>query len=155
MQKLNILITGGAGYIGTHVAKQLLEITTHNVTILDNLSSGSKKTLDTLRTIRDFTFIELALKEFTQVADVLNINTFETIIHFSASMVLPESVENSLQYYMNNTVNTINFIKWTTDTKVKRFIFSSTATVANKEFKFVIFRYFNVAGADINYKDTL
>lgn len=193
MAQLNILITGGAGYIGSHVAKQLLETTTHNITILDNLSTGSTKTLDTLKTMREFNFIELDLKEFAQVADVLNTNNFDTIIHFAASIVVPESVENPLKYYMNNTVNTTNLIKCGTDAKIKRFIFSSTAAVygepsevpkdgidenyltlpinpygmsklmserviqdtalANKEFKFVIFRYFNVAGADINYTD--
>lgn len=191
MQKLNILIAGGAGYIGSHVVKQLLETTAHNITILDNLSTGSTKTLDTLKTMRDFTFIELDLKEFNKVADVLNTNNFDTIIHFAASIVVPESVENPLKYYMNNTVNTTNLIKCATDAKVKRFIFSSTAAVygepseipengidekyptfpinpygmsklmserviqdtatANKDFKFVIFRYFNVAGADIHY----
>lgn len=197
---MNILITGGAGYIGSHVAKQLLETTAHRITILDNLSTGSTKTLDTLRSIRDFTFMELDLKEFARVADVLNANNFDTIIHFAASIVVPESVENPLKYYMNNTVNTTNLIKCAVESKVQRFIFSSTAAVygepspsrhsqldwesngidenyptnpinpygmsklmserviqdtalAHPDFKYVIFRYFNVAGADINYTD--
>jgi len=197
---MNILITGGAGYIGSHVAKQLLETTAHRITILDNLSTGSTKTLDTLRSIRDFTFMELDLKEFARVADVLNANNFDTIIHFAASIVVPESVENPLKYYMNNTVNTTNLIKCAVESKVQRFIFSSTAAtygepspsrhsqldwesngidenyptnpinpygmsklmserviqdtaLAHPDFKYVIFRYFNVAGADINYTD--
>ncbi|MBA3025718.1 MAG: UDP-glucose 4-epimerase GalE [Sulfurimonas sp.] len=193
MDKRNILITGGAGYIGSHVAKQLLQATSHNITILDNLSTGSAKTLDTLRSIREFAFVELDLKEFAQVASLLNAGNFDTIIHFAASIVVPESVTNPIKYYMNNTVNTTNLISCAVESDVKRFIFSSTAAVygeptnlpetgidenyltnpinpygmsklmservlqdtanANKEFKFVIFRYFNVAGADINYTD--
>lgn len=192
---LNILITGGAGYIGSHVAKQLLETTAHRITILDNLSTGSVKTLDTLKTIRDFTFIELDLKEFTKVADVLESNRFDTIIHFAASIVVPESVENPLKYYMNNTVNTTNLIKCAVESNVKQFIFSSTAAtygeptdvpengideayqtnpinpygmsklmserviqdtaLAHGDFKYVIFRYFNVAGADIYYENAM
>jgi UDP-glucose 4-epimerase len=190
---MNILITGGAGYIGSHVAKQLLELTSHKILILDNLSTGSKKTLKTLSSIRKFKFIKLDLKKFKKVDRVLQKNKIDTIIHFAASIVVPESVENPLKYYMNNTVNTTNLIKCATKNGVKKFIFSSTAAVygepedmptegidenyatkpinpygmsklmservlqdtalSNSDFKFVIFRYFNVAGADINYKD--
>lgn len=191
---MNILLTGAAGYIGSHVAKQLLETTSHNITILDNLSTGSIKTLDTLRKIRDFDFIELDLKEFDKVEELLKNNTFDTIIHFAASIVVPESVENPLKYYMNNTVNTTNLINCATKANVKKFIFSSTAAtygeptdipqegicescqtnpinpygmsklmserviqdtaLSNQDFKYVIFRYFNVAGADIHYNDS-
>jgi len=190
---MNILITGGAGYIGSHVAKQLLEFTTHNIIILDNLSTGSKKTLKTLDGIRKFKFIKLDLKKFKKVDKCLAKNKIDTIIHFAASIVVPESVENPLKYYMNNTINTTNLIKYATRNGVKKFIFSSTAAVygepnevlldgidetyptnpinpygmsklmservlqdtalANSNFKFVIFRYFNVAGADIYYKN--
>ena len=184
---MNILITGGAGYIGSHVAKQLLETSKHSITILDNLSTGRLKTLDTLKSIRDFKFIQMDLNEFDTVCEVLKENNIDTIIHFAASIVVPESVENPLKYYMNNTVNTTNLIRCAVANDVKRFIFSSTAAVygepvnlpetgidesyetspinpygmsklmserviqdtalVNKDFKYVIFRYFNVAGA--------
>ena len=184
---MNILITGGAGYIGSHVAKQLLETSKHNITILDNLSTGSAKTLDTLKSIRAFKFVQIDLNAFDTVCEVLKENNIDTIIHFAASIVVPESVENPLKYYMNNTVNTTNLIRCAVANDVKRFIFSSTAAVygepvnlsetgidesyetspinpygmsklmserviqdtalAYKDFKYVIFRYFNVAGA--------
>jgi len=193
---MKILITGGAGYIGGHVAKQLLEYTDNEILILDNLSTGSIKTLDTLKKIRDFEFVKLDLKEFDKVKELLDSKKFDAIIHFAASIVVPESVTNPLKYYMNNTVNTTNLIKCAIDSGVGKFIFSSTAAVygepkelpkdgidedcqtlpinpygmsklmsesvirdtakAHKNFKYVIFRYFNVAGADIYYeKDKL
>ena len=181
---MNILITGGAGYIGSHVAKQLLENSNYNITILDNLSTGYQKTIDTLKKIREFNFVKLDLKEFTKVKEFFQKNKIDTIIHFAASIVVPESVKDPLKYYMNNTVNTTNLIKQATMFNVKQFIFSSTAAVygepkiskikedsnlnpinpygmsklmservlqdsakAHKDFKYVIFRYFNVAGA--------
>lgn len=192
---MSILITGGAGYIGSHVAKQLLEQTNEKVIILDNLSTGSKKTLKTLRNIREFEFIKLDLNKFKKVNEVFTNHDIKTIIHFAASIVVPESVSNPLKYYMNNTVNTTNLIKCAINNNVEKFIFSSTAAVygepeklpiagidenfatcpinpygasklmseqvikdaafAHKNFKYVIFRYFNVAGADIYYKNNI
>jgi UDP-glucose 4-epimerase len=126
---MNILVTGGAGYIGSHVAKQLLESTNYNITILDNLSTGSQKTLETLRTIRDFEFIRLDLNEFGKILPILKENSIDTIIHFAASIVVPDSVERPLEYYMNNIVNTTNLIDKSIKADVKKFIFSSTAAV--------------------------
>lgn len=190
---MNILITGAAGYIGSHVAKQLLESTKHQIIILDNLSTGKIQTLDTLKKIRDFIFIELDLNEFDKVNEIIKNNEINTILHFAASIVVPESVANPLKYYMNNTVNTTNLIKCAVENKVEKFIFSSTAAVygepsilpkrgidetyitnpinpygmsklmseriiqdtaiVNQNFKYVIFRYFNVAGADVFYEN--
>jgi UDP-glucose 4-epimerase len=188
---MKILITGGAGYIGSHVAKQLLETTKYDITVLDNLSTGYIKTIQTLKTIRDFEFIELDLKEFNDVNSLLQTKLFDVIIHFAASSIVSESVENPLKYYMNNTVNTTNLIKCASEYGIKKFIFSSTASVygepkesinidetiptnpinpygmsklmsekviqdtacVNANFKYIIFRYFNVSGSDMFYEN--
>lgn len=190
---MNILITGGAGYIGSHVAKQVLEETDFKLSILDNLSTGSEKTLQTLKNIREFKFAKIDLCDFSKVSEFLAQNNFDSIIHFAASIVVPESVENPLKYYLNNTANTTNLIKCALEHNIQKFIFSSTAAVygepsfmpkfgidesfatspinpygfsklmservlqdtayANANFKYVIFRYFNVAGADMHYEN--
>lgn len=186
--KEKILITGGAGYIGSHVAKQLLE-QGEEIIIVDNLSTGSTEILETLSLIKPFEFIELDLKEFDKIKVLLKEKSIHTILHFAASIVVPESVQDPLKYYMNNTVNTTNLIQAAVEAHIPKFIFSSTAAVygepteiplngvdetfptkpinpygmsklmsetiladttkANPEFKYIIFRYFNVAGADI------
>ncbi len=189
--KLNILVTGGAGYIGSHVVKQLIEYTNHNITIIDNLSTGHQSTIDKLYEIlgdstQKLKFIKADLSKFDIINDIFENNSFDAIIHFAASIVVPESVDNPLKYYMNNTVNTTNLIKIANKYNVNKIIFSSTAAVygeptvkdikeditlapinpygwskrmseqviqdtafANNDFKYVIFRYFNVAGADV------
>lgn len=194
---MKILITGGAGYIGSHVVKQLLETTIYEVTVIDNLSTGDERTIQTLQKMRNFKFIELDLKEFSKVFELLDTMRFDVIMHFAASIVVSESVQNPLKYYINNTINTTNLIDCAIKTKVKKFIFSSTAAVygapkiessdtridenyetkpinpygmsklmseqvlqdatkASNTMKYIIFRYFNVAGADMHFlKDIL
>lgn len=181
-----ILITGGAGYIGSNVLKLLLEKSTHDIVVLDNLSNSSIKTIEVLQKIRSFVFIKEDLKNFSEIEKVFNEHRFTTVIHFAASIVVGESVKNPAFYYQNNTANTINLIKCANECGVKKFIFSSTAAVygepsknadsirenmslkpinpygmsklmsenilkdvslKNKNLKYVIFRYFNVAGA--------
>jgi len=185
---MNILVTGGAGYIGSHVVKQLLEETNHDVTVIDNLVTGFQSTIDELKKIRDFKFIKADLSNWDEIEGIFKTKDFDSIIHFAASLVVPESVEKPLKYYLNNTANTTNLVKLANDYGVKKFIFSSTAAVygepdiseigdgisedfptnpinpygqsklfsekiiqdaakANPNFKYVIFRYFNVAGA--------
>lgn len=135
MSKQHILVTGGAGYIGSHVVKQLLEETPHSVTIIDNLSTGHSSTIEALYDMLPddekarLAFIEQDLSDFAGVENIFRSNSFDALIHFAASIVVPESVEKPLKYYMNNTVNTTNVIKMCNNYGVGKMIFSSTAAV--------------------------
>ena len=127
---MHILVTGGAGYIGSHVVKQLLETTSHDVTVLDNLSSGYLKTLDSLRAIDPrLKVIEADLSEWEHIAQIISSGDYTAVIHFAANIVVPESVSNPLKYYLNNTANTIHLIHQCEKNGINRFIFSSTAAV--------------------------
>lgn len=120
---MKILITSCAGYIGSHIAKQLLETTQYDIIGLDNLSTGY------IKTIRDFEFIKIDLKEFNDVNLLLKPKLFDVIIHSAASSIVSESVENPLKYCMNNTVNTTNLIKCVSEHGIKNFIFSTTTSL--------------------------
>ncbi len=120
---MNILVTGGAGYIGSHVVKQLGEQTDHKITVLDNLVTGFKKS------ILYGDFIEADLSDFDKVEEIFKVGNYDAVIHFAASLVVPESVNDPLKYYLNNTANTANVIKQCIKYGVQKFIFSSTAAV--------------------------
>ncbi|WP_458699671.1 UDP-glucose 4-epimerase GalE [Sulfurospirillum sp. 1307] len=180
---MNILITGGAGYIGSHIIKKLGELTSHKITIIDNLSTGFEENILFGELIKEDLGNPKKLEEVFQKKD------FDVIIHFAANIVVPESVQNPLKYYMNNTINTANLIDLAIRYDVKKFIFSSSAAVygdienmsasensiknpinpygwsklmseqmlidaaiAHKNFKYIILRYFNVAGASLDNK---
>jgi len=175
---MNLLITGGAGYIGSHVARQLSE-QGDSVTVFDNLSTGSREAL-----LYSEKLIHADLADEKALTEAVSNGRFDAVLHFAASIVVPESVSDPLKYYSNNTANTLRLIKACVDYGIEKFIFSSTAAVygmpssgyadetappapmnpygASKlmseqilrdtslahGLKYVVLRYFNVAGAD-------
>lgn len=176
-----ILVTGGAGYIGSHTVKKLGEAGSQ-VVIYDNLSTGSAEA------VLYGELVEGQLQDQARLAQVFEQHDFDAVIHFAASISVPESLERPLNYYANNTSNVINVLRCCQKYNVNQFVFSSTAAVYGEvqespveessptvpinpygksklmseniirdyaeasELKYVILRYFNVAGADSSGK---
>ncbi|MCB1774161.1 MAG: UDP-glucose 4-epimerase GalE [Gammaproteobacteria bacterium] len=177
MSSNSVLVTGGAGYIGSHTVRQLGEAGERVVT-LDNLSKGFREA------VLHGDFVEGDTSDRELVSRVLREHKVDTVIHFAAHTIVPESVEDPLKYYRNNTCATRNLLECCVDAGVKHFVFSSTAAVygipddvqcwedtptspinpygmsklmtehmlrdlgAASDLRFVILRYFNVAGCD-------
>ncbi len=122
MAKNSILVTGGAGYIGSHVVRQLGEAG-ERIVVLDNLCTGFKEAVLygdlVIGDTGDQALVTRILKEYS----------VDTIIHFAAHTIVPESVSNPLKYYGNNTCSSRNLMQCASEAGVKYFIFSSTAAV--------------------------
>lgn len=118
-----ILVTGGAGYIGSHVVRQFTEAG-YKVVVFDNLSTGFADAL-----INNETLEIGDLADTGRLESVFRKYGCKTVLHFAASIVAPESVENPLKYYANNTKNTFNLLQVAASFGVEHFIFSSTAAV--------------------------
>jgi len=178
MSQQGILVTGGAGYIGSHVVRQLGEAG-HRIVVLDNLSTGFKESVLHGELIIGDT------GDQTLVNQILKEHDIGAVLHFAANIVVPESVSNPMKYYGNNTCNTHNLLDCCQKAGISHFIFSSTAAVygnpdelpaseetplvpinpygtsklvsewmlrdlaAACDLSYVILRYFNVAGANI------
>ena len=124
---MNILITGAAGYIGSHVLKALLEKNSDKITVIDNFYSGSRDALVALESVGKFEFIKCDLADTDLLEEIFSTHKFDAIIHFAAYIEVFESMQNPLKYYLNNTANTANLINLALKFGVKKFIFSSTA----------------------------
>lgn len=120
MTKKSILVTGGAGYIGSHVVKLLGE-RNENVIVLDDLSTGHAEA------VLHGTLVEGKTGDIDLVSKLLLEHNVDTVMHFAAHTIVPESVENPLKYYANNTCSTRNLLQACQDNNVTHFIFSSTA----------------------------
>jgi UDP-glucose 4-epimerase len=172
-----ILVTGGAGYIGSHVVRQL-GAAGYPVIVLDNLSTGFR------RAVLHGELVEGNSGDRELAGRLIREHGIEAVLHFAAHIVVPESVAEPLKYYGNNTCNTRNLLQACHENGVKRFIFSSTAAVYGipagpaagedsplapinpyglsklmsewmlrdlataSPLRYVALRYFNVAGAD-------
>jgi UDP-glucose 4-epimerase len=122
MTRTSILVTGGAGYIGSHVVK-LLGGRNENIVILDDLSTGFEQS------VLHGEFINGHTGDKELVKRILKDYNVESVLHFAAHTIVPESVENPLKYYQNNTCCTRNLLECCSDAGIKQFIFSSTAAV--------------------------
>ncbi len=122
MRKKTVLVTGGAGYIGSHVVKQLGS-RGESIVVLDNLSTGKKDA------VLYGKLIEGNVGDMALVDNIMQTHEIEAVMHFAAHTIVPESVSNPLKYYSNNTANTRNLLECCQRHGVKHFIFSSTAAV--------------------------
>lgn len=128
MKKL--LLTGGAGYIGSHTAVELLE-KDYEVVIYDNLSNASKIAIDRIEEIsgKNVTFYEADILDTEFLKEVLDKENIDAVIHFAALKAVGESVKNPLKYYHNNLTGTLSLLKAMESVGVDKIIFSSSATV--------------------------
>ncbi len=117
---MNVLVAGGAGYIGSHAVKQLIEAG-HRVVAVDNLYRGHSQAVHPQATFR-----EIDLADMQSLVDVLAENKIDCVMHFAALAYVGESVADPLSYYENNTAGTISLLKAMDTTGVKRLVFSST-----------------------------
>ncbi len=117
-----VLVTGGAGYIGSHTVLQLVA-RGERVVVLDDLSTGFRQA------VRDVPLVVGNVGDRKLVDQLLAEHQVDTIIHFAAHVIVPESVSNPLKYYGNNTCSTRALLEAATHANVKHFVFSSTAAV--------------------------
>ncbi|WP_421758778.1 UDP-glucose 4-epimerase GalE [Devosia sp.] len=120
---MSVLVTGGAGYIGSHMVLRLCDAG-QSVVVLDNLTTGFDWSVDARATL-----IEGNAGDMSLVGQIISDHAIEAIVHFAGSIVVPESVSDPLKYYANNTATSRNLIEAAVKGGVKHFIFSSTAAV--------------------------
>ncbi|WP_223701145.1 UDP-glucose 4-epimerase GalE [Sutcliffiella deserti] len=127
---MNILVTGGLGYIGSHTCVALLEAG-YNVIVADNLCNSKEETKNRINQItgKELTFYQLEVTSDYAVEEIFNQHEIDGIIHFAGLKAVGESVEKPLVYYYNNIVSTMVLARACQKYGVKRFVFSSSATV--------------------------
>ena len=127
---MNVLVTGGAGYIGSHTCVELLE-SGHNVVVIDNLCNSSPKSLDRVRGItgKELRFYEGDVRDAELLKKIFAENPIDCVIHFAGLKAVGESVAQPWRYYDNNLNSTLVLTKVMEEVGVQKLIFSSSATV--------------------------
>ncbi len=127
---MNILVTGGAGYIGSHTVLELLEAG-YEVIVIDNLSNSSKKSLERVAQITGKTpiFYEQDVLHKSELDQIFKNHSIQSVIHFAGFKAVGESVANPIKYYRNNLDSTLNLCDVMAKHGVKNLVFSSSATV--------------------------
>lgn len=127
---MNILVTGGAGYIGSHTCLELIT-QGHDVFVVDNLSNSSKESLRRVAklTKKSIIFYKIDMRDYNKLEEIFIGQKYDAVIHFAGLKAVGESVELPLEYYENNLMSTINLLKLMKKYLVFNLIFSSSATV--------------------------
>ncbi len=130
---MKILVTGGAGYIGSHTVLELLE-KDYEVTVVDNLCNSSKESLDRVAALtgKKAGFYEADIRDREALEEIFEKEAPDAVIHFAGLKAVGESAEKPLMYYDNNMSGTITLLKVMSETGCKNIIFSSSATVYGK-----------------------
>jgi len=127
---MKILVTGGAGYIGSHTTVELIEAG-HDVVIIDNLSNSKKIAVDRVEKIvgKSIPFYEADVRDAAALAAIFDAHKIDAVIHFAALKAVGESVAKPIEYYTNNLVSTLTLLGVMREKGCKNIVFSSSATV--------------------------
>lgn len=127
---MNVLVTGGSGYIGSHTCLELVNAG-HQVTAVDNLSNSSEESLERVRELtgKEIKFVKADILDMAAMDKIIGGEKFDSVIHFAALKAVGESVAQPLHYYRNNITGTVNLLEVLQNHQVKNFVFSSSATV--------------------------
>src|SRR4030042_2858923 len=117
-----ILVTGGAGYIGSHVVKELLR-QNHKPIVFDNLQTGHRKAT------KNVLFIEGDLSDREKLAEAFQANSIDAVMHFAADCLVGESVDDPVKYFTNNVKKSLKLIEMMEEFSVRKIVFSSSAAV--------------------------
>ena len=125
-----ILVTGGAGYIGSHTCVQMLAAG-HHVVVVDNLSNSSPESLNRVAQIsgKTFPFIQADIRDKAAMREIFKAHTITAVVHFAGLKAVGESTEKPQLYYDNNVVGSLNLFEVMAEFGVKNIVFSSSATV--------------------------
>ena len=141
----NILVTGGAGYIGSHTCVELLE-KDYNVIVVDNLCNSSEESLKRVKQItgKDVKFYNVDCCDYAAFEEVFKENKIDAVIHFAGLKAVGESVNKPLMYYQNNLISTLNLIELMEKYNCVNLVFSSSATVYGDPVSVPIYETFDL-----------
>lgn len=130
---MKILVTGGAGYIGSHTCVELLNAG-YEIVVLDNLSNSCERALEVVKEItgKDFPFYKVDMLDYDEMEKVFKENKIDSVIHFAGLKAVGESTQIPIKYYHNNITGTLNLLELMEKYDVNNIVFSSSATVYGK-----------------------
>ncbi len=146
---MSILVTGGAGYIGTHTVIELQKAG-YDIVVVDNLYNSKEEALNRVRRItgKELTFYKVDMLDYAALEEVFKQHTFEAAIHFAAYKAVGESTQKPLEYYENNLQSTLNLCRLMREFGCRSLVFSSSATVYGEPASVPIFEDFPLSATN-------